>query len=82
MYVGYADVRRPEGWLLQGVYTWPRVRRRGYASAGTAALCEEAFARGAEHVQLSVVDGNDGARALYEGLGFKPFARLRTILFD
>jgi predicted GNAT family acetyltransferase len=82
VYVGYADVRRPEGWLVQGVYTWPRARRRGYASAGTAALCREAFACGAEHVQLSVVDGNEGARALYEGLGFKPFARLRTILFD
>jgi len=82
VFVGYADVRRPQGWLLQGVYTWPRARRRGFAAAGTSALCREAFANGADHVQLSVVDGNDGARALYEGLGFKPFARLRTILFD
>jgi RimJ/RimL family protein N-acetyltransferase len=82
VFVGYADVRRKEGWLLQGVYTWPRARRRGHAAAGTSALCREAFASGAEHVQLSVVDGNEGARALYEGLGFKPFARLRTILFD
>jgi predicted GNAT family acetyltransferase len=82
VFVGYADVQRNEGWLLQGVYTWPRARRRGYGAAGTSALCREAFERGAEHVQLSVVDGNDGARALYEGIGFKPFARLRTILFD
>jgi predicted GNAT family acetyltransferase len=82
VYVGYADVRRAEGWLLQGVYTWPRARRRGYAAAGTSALCQEAFACAADHVQLSVIDGNEGARALYEGLGFKPFARLRTILFD
>ncbi|HVH17537.1 MAG TPA: GNAT family N-acetyltransferase [Myxococcota bacterium] len=82
VFVGYADVRRPQGWLLQGVYTWPRARRRGFAAAGTSALCREAFDVGAEHVQLSVVDGNDAARALYEGLGFKPFARLRTILFD
>jgi ribosomal protein S18 acetylase RimI-like enzyme len=81
-FVGYADVRRKQGWLLQGVYTWPRSRRRGYAAAGTSALCREAFACGAEHVQLSVVDGNDAGRSLYEGLGFKPFARLRTILFD
>lgn len=81
-FVGYADVQRAQGWLLQGVYTWPRARRRGYAAAGTSALCREAFANGAEHVQLSVVDGNDAARALYEGIGFKPFARLRTILFD
>jgi predicted GNAT family acetyltransferase len=82
VFVGYADVRRPQGWLLQGVYTWPRARRRGHAAAGTSALCREGFECGAEHVQLSVVDGNDPARALYEGLGFKPFARLRTILFD
>lgn len=81
-FVGYADVRRAQGWLLQGIYTWPHARRRGFAAAGTSALCREAFAAGADHVQLSVVDGNDAARALYEGLGFKPFARLRTILFD
>jgi len=41
----------------------------------------EAFARGADHVQLAVVDGNDAAQRLYEGLGFKPFGRVRTILF-
>ena len=40
-----------------------------------------AIQAGAEHVQLSVVDGNEAARRLYEGLGFKPFGKLRTILF-
>jgi RimJ/RimL family protein N-acetyltransferase len=80
-FVGYADVRRPEGWLLQGVYTWPRARRRGLARRGVASLCRRAFAGGAEHVQLSVVEGNAPAVALYAGLGFRPFARLRTILF-
>ena len=81
VFVGYADVRRPEGWLLQGIYTWPQARRRGFAATGTSELCREAFDAGASHVQLAVVDGNDPARGLYEGLGFKPFARLRTILF-
>jgi ribosomal protein S18 acetylase RimI-like enzyme len=81
VFVGYADVRRPQGWLLQGIYTWPDARQRGFAALGTADLCREAFAAGAEHVQLAVVDGNDPARRLYEGLGFKPFGRLRTILF-
>ncbi len=80
-FVGYADVQRREGWLLQGIYTWPDTRRRGFAAAGTSALCREAFASGADHVQLAVVDGNDAAQSLYEGLGFKPFGRLRTILF-
>jgi len=80
-FVGYADVQRNEGWLLQGIYTWPEARRRGFAAAGTSALCEEAFAADARHVQLAVVDGNDAAQRLYESLGFKPFGRVRTILF-
>ncbi len=80
-FAAYADVRRPEGWLLQGVYTWPEMRRRGLATAGVSRLCRDAFAAGADHVQLSVVDGNLAGRRLYEGLGFEPFAKLRTILF-
>ena len=82
VFVGYADVQRPEGWLLQGIYTWPDSRRRGYASLGVSDLCREAFANGADHVQLSVVDGNEAGRSLYESLGFKPFGKLRTILFS
>jgi len=81
VFVGYADVKRPEGWLLQGIYTWPEARRRGFAATGTSDLCHAAFTQRADHVQLAVVDGNDAARGLYEGLGFKPFGRLRTILF-
>lgn len=82
VFAGYADVQRPEGWLLQGIYTAPESRRRGYASVGVSDLCREAFASGADHVQLSVVDGNEPGRSLYESLGFKPFAKLRTILFS
>jgi RimJ/RimL family protein N-acetyltransferase len=81
-FVGYADVRSPRGWLLQGVYTWPSLRRRGLARAGVAELCRRAFAERAEHVQLAVVDGNAPAVALYEELGFVRFARLRTVLFS
>ncbi|MBW2494702.1 MAG: GNAT family N-acetyltransferase [Deltaproteobacteria bacterium] len=79
--VGYADVQRPEGWLLQGIYTWPDCRQRGLASFGVSELCREAFRAGADHVQLAVVEGNAAAQRLYESLGFKPFAKLRTILF-
>jgi ribosomal protein S18 acetylase RimI-like enzyme len=81
VFVGYADVRRREGWLVQGVYTWPDLRGRGFARTGMSALAAEAFAAGADHVQLSVVDGNAPAVALYTKLGFEPFAALRTILF-
>jgi len=79
--VGYADVQLPAGWLIQGVYCWPEVRRRAFASTGVSDLCRQAFAAGADHVQLSVVEGNEAARRLYETLGFEPVATLRTILF-
>jgi ribosomal protein S18 acetylase RimI-like enzyme len=81
IFVAYADVRRPEGWLVQGVYTWPDVRRRGYARRGMDSVVREAFASGAAHVQLAVVAGNERASKLYENLGFEAFAELRTILF-
>jgi ribosomal protein S18 acetylase RimI-like enzyme len=81
LWVGYGDVRLAEGWLLQGVYTWPDVRRQGLAAAGVGELCRRAFAAGAEHVQLSVVEGNRPALALYERLGFRPHTTLRTLLF-
>jgi ribosomal protein S18 acetylase RimI-like enzyme len=80
-FVGYADVRRREGWLVQGVFTWSEMRRRGLAAAGMYSLVREAFEQGAEHVQLAVVDGNEAALGLYRGLGFRPFASLRTVLF-
>ncbi len=80
-FVGYSDVMLTEGWLLQGVYTWPAFRRRGIGQVGVAALCRRAFAAGAEHVQLSVVEGNEQAFRLYERLGFTPSGELRTLLF-
>jgi predicted GNAT family acetyltransferase len=81
VFVAYADVRRPQGWLVQGVYTWPEARRRGFARRGMDSVIREAFAMGATHVQLAVIEGNDPASALYRNLGFEPFAELRTILF-
>lgn len=81
LFVSYADVRRTEGWLVQGVYTFPDARRRGLASAGMSSLVAEAFEAGADHVQLAVVGGNAPAVNLYERLGFSPFAELRTVLF-
>jgi len=82
VFVAYADVRRPDGWLIQGVYTWPEARRRGFARRGMDSVVREAFASGASHVQLAVVDGNEAALGLYRELGFARFAELRTILFS
>ncbi|MBJ20333.1 MAG: GNAT family N-acetyltransferase [bacterium] len=80
-FVAYADVRRSEGWLVQGVYTWPEFRRCGYARRGMDSIVREAFSCGASHVQLAVVEGNERASKLYEDLGFEAFTELRTILF-
>jgi len=80
-FVAYADVQRAAGWLVQGVYTWPEARRKGLARAGMIALCREAKAAGTDHIQLAVIDGNEAGLGLYEGLGFQPLGKLRTILF-
>jgi RimJ/RimL family protein N-acetyltransferase len=81
VFVGYADVRRAEGWLIQGVFTWPEVRRRGFARVGMAGIIDEAFRLGADHVQLSVVEDNRAGAGLYEALGFEAFSELRTIQY-
>jgi predicted GNAT family acetyltransferase len=63
------------------VFTWPEYRPQRHAAAGVSELCRRAFASGAAHVQLAVIEGNEAAERLYEGLGFRRFARLRTLLF-
>lgn len=81
VFVAYADVQRAEGWLVQGVFTWPDMRRSGFGAAGMRGVVREAFEEGADHVQLAVIDGNDAGIGLYRDLGFCAFARLRTVLF-
>ncbi|MEV2249922.1 GNAT family N-acetyltransferase [Streptomyces sp. NPDC050147] len=48
----------------------PAHRRRGLATAVMAALSRQALAEGASAAWLQVEDDNEGARALYGGLGF------------
>jgi len=80
-FVAYADVQCERGWLLQGVFTWPESRRQGLATAGVSDACRRAFLQGTDHVQLAVVEGNEAAEGLYQRLGFRTYARLRTLLF-
>ena len=42
----------------------------------------EAVEAGADHVQLTVIDGNEPALRLYARLGFRSYGRIRTILFS
>ncbi|MEV0525605.1 GNAT family N-acetyltransferase [Streptomyces sp. NPDC050439] len=48
----------------------PAHRRQGLATAVMAALSRQALAEGASAAWLQVEDDNEGARALYGGLGF------------
>ncbi|OMI39996.1 putative acetyltransferase [Streptomyces sparsogenes DSM 40356] len=52
------------------VETDPLLRRRGLATAAMTALARKALQEGASAAYLQVETDNDGARALYEGMGF------------
>ena len=51
-------------------------RRAGLGTALMAALIARATAEGLRALSLSVEDGNEAARALYEALGFTPVDRV------
>jgi ribosomal protein S18 acetylase RimI-like enzyme len=50
----------------------PRQRRRGLATAVMSALARQALDEGASAAWLQVETDNEGARALYAGMGFAP----------
>ena len=55
---------------LTAIEVAPGYRRRGLATAVTAALAAQAAAHGTEHVYLQVEDDNEPARMLYRRIGF------------
>ncbi|NUP40299.1 MAG: GNAT family N-acetyltransferase, partial [Streptomyces sp.] len=57
------------------VETDPLLRRQGLASAVMTALARKALEEGASAAYLQVEADNDGARALYEGMGFSTHHR-------
>ena len=59
-----------DGSYLSSIGTRPAWRRRGYAALVTALAVVEAIEAGSELVHLAVDVDNDGARRLYERLGF------------
>lgn len=60
-----------ERFLIDGLIVAPHVRGRGVGTALLHAMRQEAGRRGYREVRLDVADGNDGARALYQRLGFR-----------
>jgi len=66
------------GWTcrLAGMAVLPGVRRQGFGRALMAQLLAEARARGDRAMELEVIEQNEAAVALYQGLGFLPMRRL------
>jgi ribosomal protein S18 acetylase RimI-like enzyme len=68
--LGHAHLALTDPPELQDVEVRPEYRRRGVASALTAAAEATAAARGFGRLRLQVSIGNAPAQALYRGLGF------------
>jgi GNAT superfamily N-acetyltransferase len=67
-----------DGWLHVGrLEVTPAFRRRGLASALMGALGTWGVEHGAGRAVLQVAEGNEGALALYTGLGYAPHHRYR-----
>lgn len=66
---------------VQGVWVDPQWRGRGIATAGMAAVVNDALQRVAPTVSLYVNDYNLPARAAYKHCGFEQVAELATVLF-
>ena len=81
VWAGSIGVRRPEGWLVEGVYTWPHARGQLLAAAVGSATFREAFEAGATHVQAAGLAESAPSIALHRKVGFTPFDQIRTILF-
>jgi predicted GNAT family acetyltransferase len=70
----------PEAVQVQGVYTAPRHRNRGVATAAMAAVCR-AVLEGVPVCTLYVNHYNTAARRVYERLGFEQVASLATLMY-
>jgi ribosomal protein S18 acetylase RimI-like enzyme len=69
--VAIGRVAAAAGWAgLTAIEVAPGHRRRGLATAITAALAARAAAHGAGHLYLQVEDDNEAAHALYRRNGF------------
>ena len=67
---------------LIAVYVTPEWRRRGIAHAVSQAVVAWARERGASEILLSVSDWNQGARSVYEALGFVANGVHRSLPWD
>ncbi|MGH3713506.1 MAG: GNAT family N-acetyltransferase [Micromonosporaceae bacterium] len=74
-------VLSPHTAQVQGVWVPPRLRGRGEATAGMAAVVADALRRGIPSVSLYVNQSNHAARRVYQRCGFREIDRFATVLF-
>ena len=67
------------GAQIEGVFTQPQLRGRGWASGGVAALSAE-LVKSSAFVTLHVDRQNTAARRAYERAGFEAFSEFRLVL--
>ena len=67
---------------LIAVYVQPEWRQRGIGRAVSQAVVAWARERGASEVVLSVSDWNQGARRVYEAIGFEPTGVKKGLPWD
>ncbi len=72
-FAGYGDVAAATA-RIAPVYTPPRFRGRGYASAMVGELSRELFAAGKRAILLSADVANPTSNSIYRRIGFRPVA--------
>jgi len=81
--VSLAAARQPAAGVARvgPVYTPAEHRRRGYASACTAAVTRDALHRGAERVMLYADLANPTSNAIYQRIGYRPMVDAHEYAF-
>lgn len=75
-----AGPRSAQTLQLQGIWTPPKLRGKGLASAALLGICEELL-RDVPSLSLYVNGFNEPALRLYERLGFRHVGEFKTLLF-
>ena len=72
----------PNGAVINGVYTPPRFRGKGYATSVVAALTDELLKRGKSYCCLIADSDNPVSCGIYRKLGYYEVCKLEDIRFD
>jgi len=72
----------PHGYVIGPVYTPPETRRKGYATALTAALSQLLLDSGKQHTALFTNLANPIANSIYQKIGYQPVCDFDVYLFE